>query len=140
MARALVPIATPKGLRHIPAGVTPEVMQIILLDELVGRLEEAKDLLEDMTTDGILESQLLNVTDRKTEFVPKSPLKSFTAFNNGPSAVRISVNEYQEQLADVPPTNSGETLSVDAKKHTIRGIYFICSSGLTATVYVQGLR
>jgi len=118
--------------------VRPDVISFIYQAVSAAQLVKLRKIEEDERAEGILESWSVSVTDRRAEFFPQKPLKSVDVYNLGEGNVVVSVNEYQQ--ADRAPLRKDDSLKVDAKGHTIRRLYFICPSGQTAEVYVQGFR
>ena len=114
------------------AKVTPEVLQVILLDELTGRVAE---YLDDRTSNGRVRNYDCDVTDKGNTILLDYPAQSISIFNDdGPDAVHIKFNE------DVPikPTilKKGETLNINFETHVIELLYLKCDTGETASLRI----
>ena len=125
------PAASAK-IANIPK-VTPEVMMIVYLDEIAGRLAELQDALTEITAEGYLQSVKLNVSDSPVRF-PFSA-KHFSLYNDGASAVYVLGHDGKPLSRDAELNKSGH-LNIDFQTKRSRSFWFVCSSGGSATVRV----
>ena len=111
--------------------VTPEVMMIVYLDEIAGRLAEIQDKLDDLNQEGELNSFSLSITSRPTTI----PLfcRYLSLRNDGPDSIYVFQSKMRPLSIDSQIKLNGE-LKLDFGTVKRRVFYIICSSGATATV------
>ena len=124
------PAASAK-IANIPK-VTPEVMMIVYLDEIAGRLAELQDALAEITAEGYLKSATLPVTEEPTR-VPIYA-RHFSLYNNGTNSIYILQHD-GKPLKEAEIKKDGHfNLDFQTKRH--RDFWIVCASGGTATVRI----
>ena len=130
--------------------VSPEAMQVMLLDEIAGRLGDVEQRLVEQNdriehirqempraADGYTDDMTIQVSDSVKPIPLSVPFSSCQFNNDGPSPVFIGVNK---QPGMVTPLNAGEQTSIDMREPKIKELYFVCAQGLTASVRVFMVR
>lgn len=115
----------------------PEVLMLIYLDEIAGRLTEIYASMQKSAV-GVVEPLSVSVADKSYMVKPSNPWISFTAFNDGPDPVYINVNEKSGVLDT--PLNSGDDLTVNMETAKIHRLYLQCDKGKTASVRIFAKR
>ncbi|MDL1957031.1 MAG: hypothetical protein LWW95_08325 [Candidatus Desulfofervidus auxilii] len=125
-------IINPKQLK-----ITPEIFQIILLDEIAERLEDIAELLKREQVNGDIESFVYNVTDSGVEIrVLSYKWVSMTILNDGTNDLYVS-NKLYSQTA---PLKQNESLRIRLTKKAIDKIWLWTDPGLTTIARVFALR
>jgi len=122
------------SLDEIKGKVTPEVVQSVLLDELLGRMITIQELLENQVPVYHLVSTIVSVTDVPTE-VNLGTWVDCTMYNDGADNVYI-YNQWNLPGTDDSYLASGENLKIDNNQRTNKRFYLVCASGGTATVRI----
>jgi len=116
-------------LSQIPK-VTPEMMMIVYLDEIAGRLAELQDTWSEFLAEGDLQSRKYSVTDSPTRiFVNASYL---SLHNDGSDSIYL-LTEKGQPLGESEIKKNG-SLNLDFKTKKVRMFHLVCASGETATV------
>ena len=117
--------------------VTPEILQIIYLDEITGRLAEAIEKLLDKPQ-GRVESQTVHVTHEGVKVMPQTGKAwcQITIRNDGDDPVYISSDVFGKPEA---PLYRGEVFSYDAGGHVIHMLYLYTEKDKEATVRIWGM-
>ena len=76
-----------------------------------------------------------SVTTLTSENTPNMPWMKMDAFNDGPDAVWITVNE--DSIIKEAPRRLGESLSVDMEHRNINKVLLQCDVGKEASVRIQ---
>ena len=127
--------------RHLPAAagrlanmpkVTPEMMMIVYLDEIAGRLAELQDTLSDFMAEGNLNSSIYSVTDNPVK-IP-TVCSNLSLHNDGANFAYL-LSDKGKPMSEAP-IRSGGDLSLDFKTKKLRIFYLVCNSGETASVRV----
>jgi len=146
-----------KALKRIEGKVTPEALQITLLDEVAGRLEdlslmmqklidrvtELGDSVECMRAEmrkvpiGIQEDFLVEVSDKMVKLDFPEPFFSCNIYNNGPDPVYHALNTTSFGNAAI---NAHEDLQIDLHAPKIKSLAFKCDRGCSAVVRVFAVR
>ena len=121
------------------AKITPDIMMVIYMDEMVGRLADLdnkinniQQLMNQETTDGTLDSvEIAIIGGSKTEISIHKKWFEYTLFNDGPDPVYI-VSEKRE-VSDVP-INMGDQVAGKAKRGSTKSVWVRCDNGENATV------
>lgn len=121
------------------AKVTPEALQVILLDEIASRIGELAKYQRQDDTEGRMVPITLPVTDVLVDFGCNPPWHSFQAVNDGPNEMFLDVNTSYNAVSLNTPLLPGETLLVDYHKPRITIIYRRCAIGQTATLRLFGV-
>ena len=111
--------------------VTPEVMMIVYLDEIAGRLAELQDTLAEVTTEGTLRGVALTINDRP-QIIPILA-RHISVRNNGPNSVYVNQNKTKPGSNDAP-IRINSSISIDFQTSRPRILYFICDVSETAQV------
>lgn len=113
--------------------VTPEVMMIVYLDEIAGRIAELQETISDITREGELTSYSLNITASPT----KIPLtcRYFSLHNDGASSIYVFQSKMKPLSRDAEIKISGE-LKLDFGIVRQRDFYIVCASGGSATIRI----
>ena len=119
-------------LQQIPK-VTPEVMMIVYLDEIAGRLSELQDTLAEVTAEGVLQGVSLTVRDEPMLFPIVA--RHFSLKNDGSSSIYLLQNKGKPLSRDAEIKDKGE-INLDFGTRRQRDFYLVCSSGETATVRI----
>ena len=120
--------------------VRPDVVSFVMQAVIASHMAGTRKLAEDRRAEGISESIIVTATDRVNHWVPKKPLKSFTAVNKGTGRVYISSNVWEVPSSETPPLEKDESREQDAEGHTIEQIFYSCPSGETAELRIIGQR
>jgi len=146
-----------KALKQVEGKVTPEALQVILLDEIAGRLEdlslmtqnltdrvtELGDSIERMRVEmrkvpvGIQEDFLVKVSGKMVKLDFPEPFFSCNIHNNGPDSVYHALNTTSFGSATI---NVNEDLQIDLHAPKIRSLAFKCAPGCSAVVRVFAVR
>jgi len=125
-------IINPKQLK-----ITPEIFQIILLDEIAERLEDIAELLKREQVNGDIESFVYTVTHNGVEIrVLSYKWVSMTILNDGTNDLYVS-NKLYSQTA---PLKQNESLRIRLTKKAIDKIWLWTDPGLTTIARVFALR
>jgi len=120
------------------AKVTPEVLQVILLDELTGRVGE---YVEKVSFKGKLDVRPLaaNETTQNISFVdgwPNTPWISALLINDGPDTAYIGINRASGWIRLL--LNETRALDYSNADEKIETIYYRCDPGENASVRAEG--
>jgi len=120
------------------AKVTPEVIQVILLDELTGRVGE---YIEKVSFKGKLDVRMITATDVTQNFSPLDewpnvPWISIFLVNNGPNTVYIAINQASGWMQLL--INETRALDYSCADEKIGIVYYVCNPGMTANVRMEG--
>ena len=120
------------------AKVTPEIMQVILLDELTGRVAE---YVEKVSFKGKLDVRILAATDVTQSFSPlgewpQVPWISIFLVNDGPDTAYIAINQASGWIRLL--LNETRALDYSNSDEKIETIYYRCDPGQNASVRVEG--
>lgn len=118
--------ATPK--------VTPEVMMIVYLDEIAGRLAELQEQLAAVTSEGRLESYELNITGSPTRLPIYA--RHISIHNDGTNDVYILPERGTPISGSEAPIKKSGQVSLDLQTRRPRSFWLVCNSGETATVRI----
>jgi len=117
-------------------------MEVVLLDEIAGRLGDLFDLTRELvdTTkaehpQGLMDQKIFTVTDRITTYKTTHKWMSVYFFNYGPNTVYIQTNDKGIPFIEIL---NEEDLDVDFKTAIIERVYLYCDVGETARVKVIG--
>ena len=114
----------------LPLEVTPEAFQIMLLDEIAGRLGE-------MQAKGVLYDKTVPITAALEEIYFPSPLISIDVFNDGPNMIFFNFNNSQVEMDG--GLSNGETIGYNAQRPAFYRIRIRCAiDGETASVRLKG--
>ena len=113
--------------------VTPEVMMIVYLDEIAGRLADMQDKLEEITSEGFLEGKQISVTDNPV-FIPVFA-RHFSLHNAGTDSIYLLQLKAKPLSNDAPIVKDGQ-INLDFQTKKRRGFWLVCGSGETATVRI----
>ena len=111
--------------------VTPEVMMIVYLDELAGRVAEVQDTLAEVLAEGTLKGVAINISD-SPQIIPIIA-RHISIRNNGPNSVYVNQDKTKPMSGDAP-IRINTALSIDFQTSRPRILYFICATGETAQV------
>lgn len=143
--------------RRIEGKVTPEALEVILMDEIAGRLEdltrmmqtlidrvvELGDSIEHMRAEmrkvpvGIQEDFLVEVSDKMVKLDFPEPFFCCNIYNNGPDPVYHALNTTSFGSATI---SAHEDLQIDLHAPKIRSLAFKCDPGCSAVVRVFAVR
>lgn len=111
----------------------PEVMMVILLDEIAGRLAEARQYQEDTIAEGRVVPATILVTDMPV----KDKLEkwfSVSYFNDGPNPAYILSSNVKPSTLDAP-LNTGDQINVQRRqKAEEQEVWLSCLAGQSASV------
>ena len=111
----------------------PEVMMIILLDEIAGRLAEQKQFLDDTVAEGRVVPATIPVTDMPVEDKLENWF-SLHYFSDGPDGVYILSSGAKPSLLDAP-IKKGEQVTIQrGQKAKYQEVWLSCLEGKTASV------
>jgi len=111
--------------------VTPEVMMIVYLDEIAGRLAELQDAIAEITAEGEVKGHTVAVSDRAI-MIPIMA-KHISIRNNGDYSIYINQDKTSPD-STTAPLRKNATINIDFMTKRPRFIYLLCASGETATV------
>jgi len=111
--------------------VTPELMMIVYLDEIAGRLAELQEQMASMTADGYLNSAVYAVTDEPVRVAFVAMYLSL--HNDGPDEVYLLNAKGKPMVTDACIKRGGE-VKIDLKTKRQITYYLVCNSGETASV------
>jgi hypothetical protein len=126
--------------------IRADVLQVLLLDELAGRLSdlqgtmtEVLQTLKETIPLGIVEEiPSFTISGAKLQQIkPVTPYVSFSLYNYGDNTVYGRVND---RGANAHPIEADDTWKVDMKVPKIHCIYLSCNEGESATVDVTAIR
>ena len=113
--------------------VTPEVMMIVYLDEIAGRLAELQDALTEVTAEGFLSGKSISVTDNPVRIPIVA--RHLSLYNDGADSIYILQLKGKPLAGDAEIKKNGQ-FSLDFQTRKARNFYLVCASGETATVRV----
>ncbi|MBA7661349.1 hypothetical protein ES703_69364 [subsurface metagenome] len=130
-----------KEVTKAPKRLPPELLQIIMLDDIQVALTKVNKHLEKAEFEGVLVPWTLSATDEIQHIAPiftppDIPWISAYFINDGPDEVEIGINAPYDRFV----INPAETITVN-RAHAderINIIYYICNPGETASVRVVG--
>ena len=140
------------GKAQIDGKVTPEVLQIIYLDEIASRLADLQATMESLElrvldvheiqkaeiTEGILEGAEINVTDQLKSVQRESGYKDkwyeMTIFSDGADDVYVSSVETRHGKPLI--IKDTDQLKLTAKTGTKKTVWVWCKKGESATIRV----
>ena len=130
-----------KEVTPVPKRIPPELLQIIMLDDIQVALSKVNKHLEKAEFEGVVDPRTLSATDKLQALAPLydwpfTPWISAYFINDGPDTARLAINEPLNQF-DVRP-NETITLDHSHADERIGIIYYICDAGKTASVRVTG--
>jgi len=141
---ASFPAVVSKGARQVPADITPEIMQIILLDEIAGRQEETeahlarlRALEDDRSPEGLTDEIEISVDSTLKEVLTTDNWQSISITNDGPDTVRIKINLNTTAIR-WKKLKIDEIYEVNFHEHKIKKLFLVCDLGQTATLRVAG--
>ena len=76
-----------------------------------------------------------SVTTLTSENTPNMPWIVMSAFNDGPDAVWMTINE--DAIIKQAPLRAGEPLSVDMERRNINKVLMLCDVGGEASIRIQ---
>ena len=117
-------------LKNMPQ-VTPEVMMIVYLDEIAGRLAELQAQMASMTAEGYLHSAVYAATDEPIGVAFVAMYLSL--HNDGPNEVYLLNARGKPMVTDACIKRGGE-LKIDLKTKRQVTYYLVCNTGETASV------
>jgi len=125
----------------IPKTIPPELLQIIMLDDLRVEVSRVNKHLEKAEFEGVVDPRTLSVTEEIQEIAlihdwPFTPWITAAFFNDGPNRAYIALN----YSFDWGPLEKGESANMDFSRSDkrIRFIRYKCDAGETASVRVIG--
>ena len=119
--------------------LSPEIVNLALLDEIAGRLLEIKKFMQEEQAFGAVEAiEKFTITSQKNHLTRIKPWMSVTLINDGPNSVFAIVNT--EKSFDEHEVMSGETVTVDMHRPIIKDLLLWCRTGETAAVRIVGSR
>ena len=113
--------------------VTPEVMMIVYLDEIAGRLAELQDQLAEVTAEGFLNGRAISVTDNPVHIPIVA--RHLSVQNDGADSIYMLQYKGKPLSGDAEIKKNG-SLNLDFQTRKRRSFYFVCASGETATVRI----
>lgn len=122
------------GKREVDAKASPEAVNIILLDEIAGKLGIMLDRMQEAEQGGMLHPMTLAVTNVLQEWICSPHWYSVTVINDGPNPVYIDVNREANAQNLTTPLNITENIVVNYNKPKIEYLYLRCQPAQTATV------
>jgi len=130
-----------KEVAPVPKRIPPELLQIIMLDDIQVALTKVNKHLEKAEFEGVVDPRTLSVTDKIQRITlihdwPFTPWICAYFINDGPSTARIAINYRGDEFE----MRVGETRTIDHAHadERIGIIYFICDPGETASVRAEG--
>lgn len=115
--------------------VTPEVVMIVYLDEIAGRIAQLNEKIDLLIPEGHIRGIVIPVTDAPQR-LGETDWYSADLFNDGEGDVYI-FDEYElPRIGADAPLKKGESLKVDLKAKTGTQKYIVCPSGQSASVRV----
>jgi hypothetical protein len=129
--------------RKKPERLAPP-LEIVLLDEISGKLSDLISSLNSQVPRGVAIEWENTVTYSSSWFLdfvrdkPTNRLFKVDLINKGPNQVRARVRVLNQSPYEIT-VDSGEDISVDAKKAAIESVELYVDSGNTADVKVLGL-
>ena len=111
--------------------VTPEVMMIVYLDEIAGRLGELYELQEKQTAEGWLRSGSHSVSEEPLKFVVAGRYMSL--HNEGANPFYLMQRKGKPIAGEAPIRAAGE-FNLDMGTRGVRSFWMVCDAGLTTTV------
>lgn len=136
----------------IEGKLTPEVIQVTLLDEIASRVADLQSTMESLElrvldvhetqkakiTAGILEGAEIDVTDQLKSVLRVSGYKhkwyELTIFNDGADGVYVSSEESKHKKPLL--IKMGDHAKASAKTGSRRDLYVWCNNGESATIRV----
>jgi len=118
--------------------VSPEAMQIILLDEIAGRLADLKKHMEWAQQGGMIHPLSETITAAMYERTCSPPWYSATIFNDGPNPVYPDVNRDNNARNLITPLNMGDQMTMDFEQPKIKVLFMRCAVGQTANIRLFG--
>ena len=112
--------------------VTPEIMMIIYLDEIAGRLGE---LQEKLIPQGNLQPHTLSVTD-SPQSIGGQDWMSATLYNDGDYDVYLFDQYQMPRVGYDAPIKNGEGINIDFRSRVGTGKFIVCAPGESATVRI----
>lgn len=115
--------------------VSPEILQVILLDELTGRIAE---YLSDRTSNGYIQTwgsdSPLTITDELEEFKMDYPAQSGAISNDGATNdVYVWINSTMRRKHKIKPS---ETFNINLETHKLNCLWLKCDKGGSTTVRI----
>ena len=113
--------------------VTPEVMMIVYLDEIAGRLAELQDTMAEMNAEGDLKHHYLTIPSEPVRI----PLlcRHFSLHNDGPNSVFVMQHPGKPFSNDASVEKDGE-LNLDFGTRRQRSFWLVCNATETASVKI----
>ncbi|MBA7574408.1 hypothetical protein ES708_16214 [subsurface metagenome] len=130
-----------KEATPITKRIPPELLQIIMLDDIQVALTKVNKHLEKAEFKGVVDPRTLSATDKLQALAPLydwpfTPWIGAYFINDGPDTVRLAINEPLNQF-DVR-LNETITLDYSHADERIRVVFYVCDTGKTASVRVMG--
>lgn len=123
------------GKREVDAKASPEAVNIILLDEIAGKLGVMLERQMEAEQGGMLHPMTLAVTNVLQEWICSPHWYSVTVINDGPvNPVYIDVNREANAVNLGTPLNLAENVVINYNKPKIERIYLRCLPAQTAAV------
>ena len=122
--------------REVDAKASPEVMTVILLDELAGKMGKMLQVMQESEAGGMLHPMTLTVTNALQEWTCTPHWYSFTLINGGPNAVYVDVNRDDNAVNLNTPLNNGENMVINYNKPKIEKIFLRCLPAQTAAIRI----
>ena len=113
--------------------VTPEIMMIVYLDEIAGRLAELQEQLAEVTAEGYFQGNEHPVTDNPSPVYILA--KGMTIHNDGTNSVYM-LSHKGKPLSNDAEIKKNEELDLDFGTRRRRTFYLVCASGETAAVRI----
>lgn len=119
--------------------VHPTVINVVLLDEIAGRLSDLQETISKTIPQGIAESISITIeANKKQQVKPPTPWFNFSLYNKvGSDTVYVAVNK---RGADPHPVEEDETYNCNMGAAKIECIYLWCDSGNSAEVKISAMR
>lgn len=114
-------------------------MEIMLLDEIAGKLSDLLDFETTRQPEGVTEPiEPIVVSDVRRIVRAVKPWISLMIFNDGPEDVWVIVNS--EKSVEPHLVRAGETYNVNAMGKVIKDTILYCEHGLRSSIRLVGIR
>ncbi|GAI68454.1 unnamed protein product [marine sediment metagenome] len=131
----------PPPMPPIPKIIPPELLQIIVLDDIQVALTKVNKHLEKAEFEGVVDPRTFAVTDEMRGIAlihdwPFTPWITASFFNDGPNRAYIALN----YIFDWASLEKGESANMDFSRsdRRIQFVHYKCDAGEKATVRVIG--